>query len=64
VIQIKILWPLDELGHHEETFVYVPSVPRVGDHIEHSPTGRDGRVDYVIFYWDVEENLVVEVRVK
>jgi hypothetical protein len=43
--------------------VKVPALPRVGDFVNHEPSGVSGYVHRVLFSWDEEGKLVIEVRV-
>ena len=51
MIQITLYGPRDADGKVKEAVVDVPSVPRIGEYADHSPSGIAGYVTAVTYWW-------------
>lgn len=62
MFEVTILGPRNETGERPGPKVLVPALPRIGDWIEHEPSGVKGDVKSVSFWWDEHGKLTVTVE--
>lgn len=64
MFKITITGPRDIEGEPSAE-VLVPELPRVGDHVDHEPSGISGYVKFVGFWWPEDGGDVnIEVNVR
>jgi hypothetical protein len=65
MFRITLTGKMQADGSEPTAEVYVPALPRIGDHVSHDLVeGLSGYVRNVDFWWDEEDVLTISVRLK
>jgi hypothetical protein len=64
MVKVILVGPRTQEGKVPRATVEMDVVPRVGEDIEHEPSGIKGMVVEIVHWWNVKGVITVEVRVK